>query len=320
MVKRLKILVIRFSSIGDIVLTTPVIRCLYEQLNADIDFLTKECFKSLLHKNFRINEIYGFNGDLKPLLTELKLNKYDYIVDLQTSIRSFKIRSELGVKSFTYSKNRFKRIMLLKFGIHAQKNHVVDRYFEVIKELKVINDQKGIDFVSQKIPNFNLKQNYISWVIGGTYEPKRLSPKQISDAISSIKLPIVFLGSEADKNISSEVLKLSNSDNIFDFCGKTSIEESAFLIRKSILVLSNDTGMMHIASAYDVPIISFWGCTKPSLGFYPYKANKKSVELISNLSKKPCSKHGKKCNFRKDGCIKEISSDSIYRAIKSIIK
>lgn len=319
MSKRLRILVIRFSSIGDIVLTTPVIRCLHQQLNADVDFLTKECFKSLLNKNFRINKTYGFSRDLTKLISVLKLNKYDYIVDLQTNVRSFKIRSGLGVKSFTYSKKRFNRLMLLKFGVHKQSDHVVDRYFEAIKELEVTNDQQGIDFYTQKTANFNLKKSYISWVIGGTYEPKRLSPQQISDVVSRLKVPVYLIGSEAEKNISSEVLRICSSDTIFDFCGKTSIEESAFLISKSDLVLSNDTGMMHIASAYDVPIISFWGCTKPSLGFYPYKANKKSIELISNTSNKPCSKHGKKCNFRKDGCIKEISSNSIYNAIKSII-
>lgn len=320
MVKRLRILLIRFSSIGDIVLTTPIIRCLHEQLDADVDFLTKKKFKDLLHNNPKINKIYFPGEDFNQLICRLKENKYDYIVDLQNNIRSFKIRSGLGIKSFTYSKNRFKRFMLLKFGVDAQKNHVVDRYFRSITELKVTNDEKGIDFYTNKAPNFNLKQDYISWVIGGTYESKRLSPKQISEVISKLDFPVCLLGSKTEKSISSEILKLSQSHTIYDFCGETSIEESAFLISKSILVLSNDTGMMHIASAYDIPIISFWGCTKPSLGFYPYKANNKSVELITPLSKKPCSKHGKKCNFKKEGCIKEISPEKIYETINTIIR
>ena len=110
------------------------------------------------------------------------------------------------------------------------------------------------------------------------------------------------------------------SNNVYDFCGETSIEESAYLIRNSKLVLTNDTGMMHIASAFDTPIISFWGCTKPSLGFSPYMAAKKSKCIITSFSDAPCSKHGKYCKFQSKGCIKEIKPKIIYEAVVRLIK
>ena len=320
MAKKLKILVIRFSSIGDIVLTTPIIRCLKEQLNADVDFLTKDSFKTLLASNPNINRVFHSGVEFEELIKDLKTVGYDHIIDLQNSIRSLKVRSALKVNSFTYSKNRFKRFLLLKFGKDVQKNHVVDRYFSTIETLNVKDDNKGIDYFlnDSTSVNFDTNQDYLTWCIGGTHEPKRLSAEQISKVISKLNKPVVLLGSKGDKELSSKIVELSNSSNLFDFCGETSLEESALLIKESKIVLSNDTGMMHIASAYNAPIISFWGCTKPSLGFYPYQANEKSIQLISSLAEKPCSKHGKKCNFQTDGCIKTIKPQEILEAISKI--
>ena len=86
------------------------------------------------------------------------------------------------------------------------------------------------------------------------------------------------------------------------------------------MLLTNDTGMMHIASAFSIPIISFWGCTKPSLGFFPYFPHKKSQQIISPVSKKPCSKHGKYCKSRPQGCVKDILAETIYKAVMKLIK
>ena len=99
-----------------------------------------------------------------------------------------------------------------------------------------------------------------------------------------------------------------------------SLDQSALLIKHSKLVLTNDTGMMHISSAFSTPIISFWGCTKPSLGFSVYMPKNKFKNLISKMSKKPCSKHGQYCNYLKDGCIKSISAKEIYSTIKKLLK
>tara|TARA_B100001540_G_scaffold312850_1_gene334680 strand:- start:357 stop:1325 length:969 start_codon:yes stop_codon:yes gene_type:complete len=320
--EKLKILIIRYSSIGDIILTTPIIRCLKQQLNTEIDFLTKENYKSLLTSNPYINKIYALNKDNTELLNVLKSNKYDRIIDLQNNLRSLKIRSQLNVKSNVYLKKNFKRFLLINFGVDLLKNHVVDRYFESLKNLNVQNDKKGIDYFINGSPevNFDTNQDYIVWCIGGTHENKKLSSTQISEVISHIHLPVILLGGSEDKKLSQQILKETYSENTFDFCGNTSFEESAYLIKKSKLVLTNDTGMMHIASAFNSPILSFWGCTKPSLGFSPYLTKKESLTVISPISKKPCSKHGKYCKQSSEGCIKKISSKMIYDAIKKLLE
>ena len=318
----LKILVIRFSSIGDIILTTPIIRCLKQQLNADVDFLTKTQYHELLTGNPYINKIITTKNSTNFILENLRANSYDVIIDLQNNFRSFKLRLALGVKSYTFSKQNFKRYLLIYFGVDLLKNHVVDRYFKAVADLNVYNDEKGIDYFIKDAPkiDFNINQNYICWCIGGAHSKKKLSALQISHVINNIDLPILLLGGNEDKPLSAEVIKHTKTNNIYDFCGKTTIEESAYLIKESQLVLSNDTGMMHIASAFNVPIISFWGCTRPELGFAPYLPNASSVQLITNKSDRPCSKHGKHCKIQAKGCIKEIDEGIIFKNIKSLLK
>ena len=322
MCKKSKILIIRFSSIGDIILTTPLLRCLNNQLNVEIDYLTKSEYKDLVTSNPHVNEVITL-GSISETLDILRSKNYNYVIDLQNSLRSLLIRSLLFIKSYSFSKYNFKRYILIYFGINFLNNHIVDRYFKSVKRLNINNDKKGVDyyFGSKKFHlDFNIEQDYICWCIGGTYEQKRLSYVQILNVISKIEHPVLFIGGSKEKEISSRIKNRISRNNIFDLCGKTSIDESAYLMKKSKLILTNDTGMMHIASAFDVPIISFWGCTKPSLGFYPYQANIKSECIITDKSKNPCSKHGKHCRFQNKGCIKQINDEVIINTIKRLLK
>ena len=322
MERPLKILVIRFSSIGDIVLTTPVVRCLKLQLNADIDFLTKKKYEEILISNTYISNIFSLSDDPKKIIETLRNQEYDFIIDLQSNLRSLMIRLALRVNYSTYIKKTLKRYLLIYSGINLLDDHVVDRYFKAVTKLNVFNDNQGIDYFLGSIPDldFNSDQSYICWCIGGSYEKKKLSSTQISNVISKLKTPVLLLGSYEDKEVASKVVDITKSNNIFNFCGETSIQESAYLIKKSNLVLTNDTGMMHIASAFQSPIISFWGCTKPSLGFSPYMPAKDSENIITQFSDKPCSKHGKYCRIQSMGCIKEISSQTIYESILRLLK
>jgi len=320
--KKLKILVIRFSSIGDIILTTPIIRCLKQQLNSEIDFLTKNKYERLLVRNPNIRDIFALTDSSEYIMQILRSKEYDFVVDLQNNLKSFKLRLALGAKSFVFSKENLKRYILIYFGIDLLNNHIVDRYFKTVNKLNVYNDNKGLDyFLPDSFDiNFNIDQDYICWCIGGAHERKKLSVIQISDVISQLEIPVILIGASNEKALSTEIIASIKSDNVYDFCGETSIEESAYLVKNSSLVLTNDTGMMHIASAFDNPIISFWGCTKPSLGFGAYMPKNISESVITHLSDKPCSKHGKYCKFESKGCIKEIASEDIYKAIIRLLK
>ena len=321
MSKPIKILIVRFSSIGDIVLTSPVIRCLKTQINTELHFLTKYQYHSLLINNQYLDKIYYLENSFTETLRELKKENYDYIIDLHNNIRSFFLL-RLGVKMKRYYKSNFNKILNINFGLKLNnKIHTVERYMQTIKFLGVKNDHRGLDYfldIKNEI-DFNVDQKFIAWSIGGSFQQKQLSAEQVSGVCNNLKEPVLLLGGENEKHTGDRIINLTQKDNVYNFCGKLSVNESAYVINKCSVLLSNDTGLMHIGAALKKNILSFWGCTKPDLGFSPYFPGEKSIKLVSDKSQRQCSKHGSSCRFTKEGCIKGISSESILNSISKIL-
>ena len=133
-----------------------------------------------------------------------------------------------------------------------------------------------------------------------------------------LDFPILLLGDENDRDLGILVQANSTKKNVLNFCGELSLQESSYLLKNSSLVLTNDTGLMHIASAFNKKIISFWGCTKPILGFEPLISKEKSVKICSK-NIRPCSRHGKYCRVSNNGCVKNIDSDIILTSIENLL-
>ena len=321
-----KILIIRLSSIGDIVLTSPVIRALKEQTDASIYFLTKESYVHVLSNNPFIQKVFSVN-EMGQVLNK----KFDLIVDLQKNLKSifFSILIKDKVKNtlyVSYNKENIKKWILINFKKNLLKyNHVVDRYFSELKKNNIKNDNKGLDFFissninkksfSKELP---LENSYIAWVIGGTYKQKKISKEIIIKVCSKISKPVIFIGGKLERKIGEYICKKAKKANLYNLCGLLSLDKSAFIIKNSSIVLTNDTGMMHVACAFQKKIISFWGCTKPSLGMYPYTSNENSININSNISSFPCSKLGNKCLHSKYGCINSIKVKEILMAIEKL--
>ena len=319
-----KILIIRFSSIGDIVLTAPVIRCLKNQHNCTIHFLTKFKYKELMEFNPYIEKIYSIKSKTNEVIRDLKNENYDYIIDLHSNFRSFIIKKKLSIKYDTIYKESFERWLYIKTGFNLIKeNHVVDRYFKSFKKLPISNDGQGLDyFINPKVSlKLNSKINLISkkfivWVLGGTYSQKKISEKNILKICNKINFPIILIGGDNEYDTGESIVKNRKTGESLNYCGKLNYDESAWLIKKSSLVLTNDTGFMHISAAFTKKIISFWGCTKPILGMYPYLSKGKSFMFISNPDKRPCSKHGSSCRYNSEGCINYINIEEVTKTIK----
>jgi len=316
-----KILVIRMSSIGDIVLTSPILRCLKLQSNSEIHFLTKIEYIILLKSNPHVDKVFGYQSNLKNIISELKNEKYDFIIDLHNNMRSFWVKTQLRCKSFTVKKQNFRRFMLIYLGIGTLHTHVVDRYFNCIRKLNIINDNLGLDyFIPETVDvNYDIKKPYIAWSIGASHAQKSLSARQIINVCNNLSIPVVLLGGKNEKNKGNLIIQESTHNHIHNFCGFLNLDQSSYLLKNSTLVLSNDTGLMHIAASFQKPIISFWGCTKPDLGFYPYMSHFQSVQLVFNSEKEPCSKHGNYCKIQKDGCVKKIDYMLINNTILEIL-
>ena len=143
----MKILIIRFSSIGDIVLTTPVIRVLKTQLKAEVHFLTKIQFASVVGSNPYLDKNYSFRDNLGDLIQVLRKENYDLIIDLHKNIRSYRLRLALKVKTLSYRKLSVQKFLLTKFGIDFMpKRHITLRCLDALKPLGVVDDGAGLDY------------------------------------------------------------------------------------------------------------------------------------------------------------------------------
>ena len=317
----LKVLIVRFSSIGDIVLTSPIVRALKKQKNAQIHFLTKSQYSSIVVNNLYIDKVITIHKSLNEIKEDLIKENYDFVIDLHNNIRSHGLRF-LNVPIKRYSKSNFKKLIYMYTGKNFLNNeHVVDRYFKATSFLDLNNDGKGLDFFIDKKDevDFDINQKFISWCIGASKEQKKLAVDQICYVANKLNLPIVLLGGMEESNKANQIINQCSQNKIYNYCGNITINQSAYLIKHSQILLSNDTGLMHIGAALDKKIISFWGCTKPDLGFYPYIKKPNSLMIISELSKRQCSKHGSSCRFTADGCVKKINPKEIFEKVTQFI-
>ncbi len=306
----------RFSSIGDIVLTTPVIRCAKAQLKGtEIHFVTKEVFKSVLIHNPNIDKLHTFKEDVSELYDQLKAEKFDIVIDLHKNLRSLRLKQKLGVKSYSFNKINLQKFLAVNFKLinKLPSKHIVDRYFETISPLGVVNDGKGLDhFIAEndkvKIQEFvpALQNKFIALVVGGSYYTKRIPLNKLAQICETAVLPIVILGGKEDKAVAHELQK--QFPQIINTCGQYSINQSASIIEQAEWVITSDTGLMHIASAFNKKIISIWGNTIPEFGMGPYMPNPENKILeVKGLSCRPCSKLGyKKCPLGHFKCMNEI--------------
>jgi len=308
--KSLKILVVRFSSIGDIVLTTPVVRILKKQLNAQVHFLTKSTYITLLKNNPYIDSVYQIEQSINEVIADLKKENYDCIIDLHNNLRTQILKFRLGAPSRSFNKLNIEKFMLTSFKMDSLPNiHIVDRYLDAVTNLGVENDNEGLDFflsAADKVDLSLFPKDYIAFVIGGQHATKILPNNKIVSIIKKAEKPVLLIGGPEDVARGEQII--SQTENTINTCGKYSLLQSAFLIQQAQLVITHDTGMMHIAAAFKKKIYSVWGNTIPAFGMYPYKAdeNSKIIE-VKGLSCRPCSKIGyDKCPKGHFKCMQEI--------------
>ena len=325
-----KFLIIRLSSIGDIVLTTPVIRCLKKQVpNAEVHFLTRNAFKNVLENNPYIDKLWTTDGSLNDVIPELKKEGFTEIIDLHHNLRTYKIKKALGIPSTAFPKLNIEKWLLVNLKINRLPSlHIVDRYLTTLKHLSVTNDNHGLDYFISDRENVSMtalpeshRNGFIAVVIGAKHATKQMPTSKIIATLKMLKEPIILLGGTEDKE-RGELISTSIGATIFNACGLFKLNESASLLQQSKLVITHDTGLMHIAAAFKKPIVSLWGNTVPEFGMTPYlQKNERLSKIIEikNLSCRPCSKIGySKCPKGHFNCMNLIKEDDIKNAVNDL--
>lgn len=325
----MKILVVRFSSIGDVVLTTPVVRCLKEQVkNIELHYITKKAFKSVLEQNPFIDRIITIDKSVDEVMDVLKQEQYDYVVDLHNNIRTLRLKRALKVKSSAFPKKNFSKLLLTTFKINRMpKVHVVDRYFEAVKTLGVKNDLKPCDFYLSEsdvvdLTSYNLtEKDFVAVAMGAQFATKQMPVSLMAEVLGRIEQPIVLLGGPTDLERAAELSVLLENKQVLDLCGKLSLRQSAFMTKACSKLLTGDTGLMHIASCFETQIVSVWGNTVPDFGMYTYAPQNKSlysIHEVNDLSCRPCSKIGyKECPKKHFNCMNLQNAETIASDLNS---
>ncbi|MBX2917450.1 MAG: glycosyltransferase family 9 protein [Cyclobacteriaceae bacterium] len=312
----MKVLVIRFSSIGDIVLTTPVVRVLKTQLtNAEVHYATKDKFAVLLRSNPYVDKLQILEKSLPVFIQQLKAEQYDYVIDLHNNLRTRIIKTALSAKAFSFNKLNLEKWLWVNLKINRLPNvHIVDRYLDTLKPLGLKPDALGLDyFIPEKdevplhwLPT-DFHKGYVAYAMGAQHNTKKLPLKRMIELCDKINKPIVLLGGKEDfetaeaicsffkKTTHSEyetgLTELGKKTIVFNACGKFNINQSASLVKQARYVFAHDTGLMHIAAALKKEVFSIWGNTMPEFGMYPYRT-KFTVFENKKATCRPCSKIG----------------------------
>lgn len=325
-----KILFLRFSSIGDIVLTTPVVRCVKKQFpDAEIHFAVKKAFSQVVSTIPYIKKVHVLDKNESSLINDLKAENFELIIDLHHSLRSNKIKRILKKPYTTFPKLNVKKWLLVKMKINLMPDiHVVNRYFQSVEKLGVINDKSGCDFfipestkLPEQIETFIKTKHTIAIAVGSKHSTKQIPIEKLHELFELNNENYILLGSLDDFDKGEEIKKGFN-ERVFNACGLLSIVESGLAIRHCGIIITGDTGLMHIASALNVRVISIWGNTIPAFGMYPYMPQSPdlfTIHEVENLKCRPCSKLGfEKCPKKHFKCMMNQDMSVIDSEIKIV--
>ena len=297
----MRLLFIRFSAIGDIVLASAAFRCAKQQLpGVEIHLLTKRSMKAVTEANPYIDQFHYFDSDLAATIEELKGYSFDYIVDLHKNLRSFRIRLALGVPVLAYDKLSVEKYLLTKFQVNRMPDrHISLRSVDALAPLGVVYDGKGLDYFNPagtQVPTF-FPDGYVALVIGASYATKKLPLDSLKQLVKFIPHPIVLIGGPEEKVEGAEIAA-QDPARILNTCGTYSLHESAVMVRDARLVISHDTGMLYIACAFEKNVIAIWGATSPALQVEPFMPENSKTRvfqaIVPNLTCQPCSNFGTK--------------------------
>ncbi len=299
----LKILVIRFSSIGDIVLTTPVLRVLQTQLKAEVHVLTKPAFAPLLAANPYVARVIPLSHDWAAMMHDLRGERYDHVVDLHHNLRSLRVRLGLKRPSTAFRKHNFEKWLLVRTGINRlPRRHIVDRYLDTIAGLGATDDAQGLDFFISPEKEVDteamlgLKPGaYACIAVGAAHATKCLTAGQIAQLADRLAMPVVLMGGPGDQDKAAEILRLAGRAQVISACGRFDILQSGSILRQSGPIINHDSGLMHIAAAVQKPQVVVWGNTVPAFGMSAYYGKHKTEAVnaeVPGLRCRPCSKLG----------------------------
>lgn len=338
-----KILIIRLSSMGDVILTTQLTRILRNSYpDALIDFAVSKQFSEIYNYNPHISNIFEYDKSLPnseiinlrdEFLKSHGIEKYDLIIDLQRNIRSRNLRNGIYEKLVKVRKHRLNKLSLVYFkkNLINPSKLIPEIYLETLSELGIKDDGKGLELWLPEEKGFNIyppenrilnnKMEKIAIAPGAFHFTKRWLPERFTELIRKLKdaynAEIILVGGKNDEEISSQIKSCINFE-INDYSGSESIIETARIIDSCDLLITNDTGVMHIAAARQVPVAAIFGSTVPAFGFSPFRVQ--NIIIEKPVTCRPCTHIGRNsCPKKHFNCMKLITADNVIEGVNKLL-
>ena len=330
-----KILILRLSSIGDILLTSPFIRQVRTTFpKAQIDYAVKNVFKDLVQYNPNLNTIYEIKPErgregLQVLKQTFKKQSYDFVFDLHNNFRTKSLTA--GLHKTIIHKDRLKRALLvyMKKNTYREIIPIPERYLNTAKEAGVKDDGGGLELfwpqsieekTDQTLTNLSVDSDFIALAPGAAHATKRWPQEYFKELIQNVnrqfEKKIVLLGSAAEKE---ELSGLAPSAQVVNFAGSLSLLESAAVLKRAKVLVTNDSGLMHMASAVKTPAIALFGSTVKEFGFFPYRSDHIILE-DNTVSCRPCSHIGRaNCPKGHFDCMRKITPRMVLKELEKKI-
>lgn len=328
-----KILVIRLSSMGDILLSTPLLRQIKARYDkSEIDYVVKKRFADLLRFNPYINRLLEFDegdmqNDLGALRKQLKVKRYDAVLDLHNNWRSNYLRLGLNAKyTKQIHKDKLRQICLvyMKKNRYGTITSVPFRYLQVGRDLEIADDGKGLEIYwdhecENEVKDLFRKKNfdgesrsYICIAPGAGFFTKRWPVEYFQSLVKMIQQQsgdkVVIMGGTEDRYLHDI---FPSGDRVLNLSGELKLLHSAVILSRAKGLVVNDTGLMHMATAVNTPVVAIFGCTVEELGFFPFRG-KSCVVQVEKLYCRPCSHIGrKKCPENHFRCMREIQPERV---------
>lgn len=326
-----KVLIIRLSSLGDIILTTPVIRCIKNQTHADIHYVTRRQNAFLVKQNPYISKVIEVDKDPLEQFGFFKSEGYDFVIDLHNNFRSRRFTLYLNRPTGRFPKLNIKKWLLVNCRLNLMPDlHIVDRYFRAASKLRIVNDREGLEYFIPKEPEEQAREiaagfpdGYTVIVAGAKHFTKQIPAEIAKKIVKEADGPFIVLGGPEDARRGDEI-EAAAPEKVSNYCGKISFDVSAAIVSKAQSVITSDTGLMHVAAAFKRPTLVLWGNTVPEFGMYPYMpGNRHLYYPVENrsLSCRPCSKIGfDACPKKHFRCMLDTDVVQIARILNTIKK
>ena len=333
--ERPKILVVRFSSIGDVLLTTPVLRAIKTRWpESHLALLTRDRFAPVVEGNPHVDEIIRLGGAadteaLHDLIEDELAGPWDLLVDLHGSIRSRLVwRNVAAGQKIRYSNLRLNRWLLIWCRVDfygPEPPSVPEKYAKCLEKFGVRLDKRPCEIFLHDADReeatrlidaqWDAGQKYLAVAPGAAWPNKRWPAENFAEAAKRIAgqqgLNVVLLGGAGDMEVCTEVAAGLEGVPHLNLCDKLSLRGSAAALEGAAHLITNDTGLMHLATAVGTPLTAVFGPTVKQFGYFPYRAeNAKVVE--TDLWCRPCTHNGRKhCPLGHFRCMRDVGVEGV---------